>query len=259
MLIRSRFIFQLLFCFGFTAVWSQTAQLTGLITGNGDVENIHVINRTSNLFTTTNALGVFRITATYKDTIQFTSVRFKKVTIVVSYKNIQEKSLNIFLEENINVLDEVIVGKILTGELDSDIGNSDAKRPIDFYDIGLPGYTGKPLTQSERRLEEARSSQPGTIPILPLINAISGRTKAMKERVRLERQSALLKSIKDRLSKDFFNVNSLDSVYREEFFFFCSEDEAFEMRCSNKSDIEIYGFIEEKYTDFLINLKTRED
>ena len=36
-----------------------------------------------------------------------------------------------------------------------DIKNNEVERPIDFYDIGIPGYTGKPKTQSERRLHEA--------------------------------------------------------------------------------------------------------
>jgi len=239
--------------------WSQTVDIIGVVDGNGDIENIHVINKSSKMFTTTNALGAFRISAKYKDTIQFTSVRYKTATIVVSYKTIQEKRLKVYLEELINVLDEVIVGKVLTGDLDSDIENSDAERPINFYDLGLPGYTGEPLTQSERRLEEARSVQPGMIPLLPLINAISGRTKMLKKRVILERITVLTEDIKARLSKDFFNTYPINEKFRKEFFYFCSEDLNFENRCKNKSDIEVYEFLAEKYVEFTKNLKIRED
>ncbi|MBT8279517.1 MAG: carboxypeptidase-like regulatory domain-containing protein [Bacteroidia bacterium] len=238
---------------------SQTAELMGAVVGNDDVENIHVINTTSNKFTTTNALGIFRITAQYKDTIQFTSVRYKTATVVVSYNMIQNKSIKVFLEDQINVLDEVIVGKILTGDLDSDINNSDAERPINFYDVGLPGYKGKPLTQSERRLVEATKVQPGMIPLLPLLNLISGRTKMLKNRVVLERISMLRSEIKDKSSKDFFSANPLNEKYHEEYFYFCAEDENFETRCRGKSQLEVFEFLKEKYDQFLVNLNSNKD
>ena len=238
---------------------AQTVELYGQVFGNEDVENIHVINRSSKLFTTTNALGNFRISAKPRDTIQLTSVQYKTATIVVSYEMVQKKELKVYLEENINVLDEVLVGKVLTGRLDSDVENSDAERDIDFYDLGLPGYKGKPLTQSERRLAEATKAQPGVIPILPLINAISGRTKMLKERVRLESISVLSNSIKDRLSKDFFGTHPLPKSLHEEFFFYCSEDPTFMKRCQNRSDIEIFEYLTEKYHSFKANLETRKD
>ncbi|NND52740.1 MAG: hypothetical protein HKN54_10050 [Flavobacteriaceae bacterium] len=240
-------------------VWAQTVEIRGVVDANDDVENIHVINKSSNMFTTTNALGVFKISAKYRDTIQFTSVRYKTATILVSYQMIRDKALKVYLEENINVLDEVIVGKVLTGDLSSDIENSEAERPINFYDVGLPGYVGKPLTQSERRLQEARTVQPGMIPILPLINAISGRTKMLKKRVILERITVLTEDIKARLSKDFFNTHPLDEAYHKEFFYFCSEDQDFENRCRNKSDIEVFEYLEEKYVEYKENIGSRKD
>lgn len=238
---------------------AQTVELFGQVFGNEDIENIHVINRSSKMFTTTNALGNFKISAKHRDTIQLTSVLYKTATVVVSYDMIQKKEIKVYLEENVNVLDEVLVGKVLTGRLDSDVENSDAERDINFYDVGLPGYKGKPLTQSERRLAEATKAQPGVIPILPLINAISGRTKMLKERVRLESISQLATSIKDRLSKDFFGTHPLEETYHEEFFFYCSEDPTFMQRCKNRSDIEIFEYLSEKYVSFKDNLETRKD
>ena len=240
-------------------VYAQKVEIDGQVFGNEDVENIHVINKSSKMFTTTNALGNFRISAKHRDTIQFTSVQYKTATVVVSYEMIQTKKMKVYLEENVNVLDEVLVGKVLTGELSSDIKNSDAERPIDFYDVGIPGYKGKPLTQSERRLQEARTVQPGMIPILPLINAISGRTKMLKERVRLETVSILANSIKDRIAQDFFSNYPLPETFREEFFLYCSEDPLFLQRCQNRSDIEIIEFLAEKYESYVANLETRKD
>ena len=96
--------------------YAQTAEIKGRVIGQDDVENIHVINKTSKMFTTTNVLGSFKINAKFRDTIQFTSVQYKTETLIVSYKNVQEKTLVVYLEEQINILDEVIVGKVLTGK-----------------------------------------------------------------------------------------------------------------------------------------------
>ncbi|WAC01499.1 hypothetical protein N7U66_16040 [Lacinutrix neustonica] len=58
--------------------------------------------------------------------------------------------------------------------------NSDAKPTINFYDVGIPGYKGKPKTKSERQLQTAGDFKPimllgllaGSMPFDPLLNAI---------------------------------------------------------------------------------------
>lgn len=248
-----------LFLLGFcVSSWSQETLLIGKVIGNSEVENIHVINKTLNRFTTTNSVGAFQITAKLQDTIQITSIKYKSKLVVVSAKNLEAKRITIYLEEHINVLDEVIVGKVLTGDLNSDIQNSEAEKPVDFYDIGIPGYTGPKKTQSERRLVEATTGS-GIIPLNPIINAISGRTKMLKNRISLERKDNLMRSIKDRLSGEFFENNELHEDYRMDFLYFCSEDIDFEKRCKKKSDIEIIIFLQEKLEMYQQNLTESKD
>jgi len=245
----------------FNAV-AQTVDLNGEIIADQDLEGIHIINKTSNRFTTTNAYGKFSIPAKYKDTILVSSVQYKQTEVLVTYQNIQDGIISIYLEEQVNVLDQVIVGKILTGDLDSDIKNSDAERPIDFYDLGLPGYTGRRLTQSERRLADADGGTfvtLTTINVYKILNRISGRTNMLKERVFLERKTVLTNALKARMDEDFFSLYPIDEKYKEEFWYFCSEDENFEKRCKGKSDIEIFEFLIEKHTDFMKNLVERQD
>ena len=75
--------------------------------------------------------------------------------IVIDDEMLKNRTIEVNLEEQVNQLDEVTVGKILTGDLLSDINNTEGEPPINFFDVGIPGYTGKPATQSERRLAEA--------------------------------------------------------------------------------------------------------
>ncbi|MDW5290441.1 carboxypeptidase-like regulatory domain-containing protein [Formosa sp. PL04] len=235
--------------------------ISGVISGDDDVENIHVINKTSKRFTVTNAKGAFFIEAKLNDTIVFTAVQYTTKEIIVKAPNLLSKTMYVFLSEDINVLSEVVVGKVLTGDLLLDIGNFETTRDINFYDVGIPGYTGKRKTQEERRLFTAGEFKPimllgllgGSLPIDPILNAISGRTKMLKSRIELEENEALVKKIKHNLSDDFFSDHPLSEFKQMDFWYFCIDDPDFKVRCYRKSDIEILAFLKEKYLQYIDN------
>jgi hypothetical protein len=255
--------------FSFLEITSQNIEISGKIESKTDIENIHIINKTAKVFTITNKLGDFTITGKLNDTIVFSSVQHKLKEVIISKQIISTKAMYVVLEEQINELDEVLVGKILTGDLMSDIKNTDGDPPINFYDVGIPGYTGKPATQSERRLAEASEFSPslngnsmgagGAISILPIINAITGRTKMLKNRVDIEKREALMRSVKARLSKEFFTVNHLKEDLIMDFFYFCADDEHFIEQCDNKTDIEVLSFLKIKYAQYLANTNSTKN
>lgn len=245
--------------------YAQTIQIKGVVIGSTDVGNIHVINKTSNKFTTTNQLGSFIIEAKLSDTLVFSSIQYNLKAVSVSPKIMLEKKMTVLLEEKVNELDEVTVGKVLTGDLDSDIKNSDAERPINFYDVGIPGYTGKPKTQSERKLHEADAGKYVAIGLglgvnlNKILNGITGRTKKLKERVRKEHNDGLLERIKAALTENFFVIYPLEESMKNDFFYFCSEDENFEKRCKGKSDMEVFEFLAEKIVAYKANLNEKRN
>ncbi|MEO6348170.1 MAG: carboxypeptidase-like regulatory domain-containing protein [Aquaticitalea sp.] len=248
------FIFALLFSGISTA---QSVEINGKVMANDDeVEGIHVINKTESQYTITNSNGEFRIPVKLNDSIIFVAIKYNYKAVLVNSDNIKSKTLNVNLTELINQLDEVVIGKILTGNLLSDIENSDAKRDINFYDLGIPGYTGKPFTQSERRLNEAITGG-GILPLNPILNYLSGRTKMLKNQIMLERLETCLDRIKSNLSETFFEYNRLEESLRTEFFFFCSEDEQFDTICRIKNDITTLEFLKVKLEDFKTNLQTK--
>ncbi len=248
----------------FQATQAQTVEILGRVKSDVNIENIHVINKTGNFFTITNTQGEFKIKAKLSDTLQFSSIQHKEKHVIITNEVIFTKAILVLLDEQINELDEVIVGKILTGNLLLDINNIEGKPPVNFYDVGIPGYTGKPKTQSERRLSEASEFKPSlgagaAVPILPIINAITGRTKMLKNRVKVETTEALMQSIKGRLSKDFFASNPLKEDLRVDFFYFCADDEHFMKYCKNQSDFNILVFLRQKYRQYMANRKTVDD
>lgn len=236
---------------------SQNIDLLGKVQSETDVENIHVINRTAQKFTTTNSSGEFKITVSINDTLVFSSIQHKLVSVLVDEKIMNDRTLVVFLEEQINALNQVVVGKILTGDILSDVGNVEGK-PITTKQVGIPSYQGKPKTQNENRLNEATTGG-GFVPLFPIINAISGRTKELKKRVLLEEKETLMYSIKARLSDDLFSVEPLHEDHIMEYFYFVSESDDFLTRCKNKSDILVLEYLLEKIRIYKKNKYQNED
>ncbi|GAA3609978.1 hypothetical protein Q4Q39_16810 [Flavivirga amylovorans] len=266
-MVKAKDIVIVFMLFSFQTIISQSIEILGKVQSNSGVENIHVINKTAQIFTITNEKGEFKIKVTLNDSLVFSSIQHKLKEVVISNENISNRAILVKLEEQINELEEVIVGKVLTGDLLKDIANVEGDPPINFYDVGIPGYKGKIATQSERRLSEAGEFKPkmllgvltGGIPLNPILNGISGRTKILKNRVEVETKEALMNTVKAKLSKDFFASNPLDEDLRMDFFYFCADDEHFVKYCKNKTDFEILIFLKSKYKQYTENLNSEKD
>ncbi|MFB9055105.1 carboxypeptidase-like regulatory domain-containing protein [Formosa undariae] len=239
--------------------------IIGKIAGKDDIENIHVINKSSKRFTISNVNGEFSIEAKLNDTLIFSSIQYSTKEVVIDAAILIRNTLYVSLSEDINTLEEVVVGKVLTGNLMLDIGSSTAKRNINFYDVGIPGYQGKPSTKAERDLSGAGGEfKPimllgllgGSLPVDPIINGISGRTKKLKKRIAFEKKHELMQDIRHRFSNDFFNEHPLSELKQMDFWYFCSDDPDFKERCNSKLDMEILTFLNEKYVQYNKNLKS---
>ena len=238
------------------AVWKMQAQkveISGKIISDGELEGIHVINKTSYRYSTTDQNGLFTIVGKLSDSLYFSSIQNISKTIILNAQHISSKSITVSLSESINALDEVTVGTILTGDLNSDITNSDVDRPIDFYDLGIPGYTGPRLNLVERRLFEADAG-PLVIGLglnfSKLLNMISGRTKILKEYVKLDNDKQTIQRIKDVVGPLFFTTNELKEDKHMEFYYFCADAPDFQQRCKGRSDVEILQFLDSKLKAF---------
>lgn len=254
---KIKYIYFIIGFFYFGHVSSQTI-IQGKIFGTDEVEGIHVINKTESKFTITNSNGEFAIPVKLFDTLVFSGVSYQTKEVLIDETIIKSKTLTVNLAENITALDEVVIGKILTGNLLSDIENSDAKRAVNFYDLGIPGYVGKPKTQSERRLNEATTGG-GIVPLNPLINAISGRTKMLKNQIKLEKQDVCMNKIKSDFSDLLFEKDSLDEASQAEFFYYASEDEQFSSLCKLNQGIKTLEFLKQKLKAYKVNLQNKKE
>ncbi len=252
-----RFIFLLL---SLALSQAQTREISGIIKADGNVEGIHIINKTSYRYATTDQNGSFTIQAKLSDSLYFSSIQYTPKIVVVVPKIMKDNFIEVRLEDSVTELDEVTIGKLLTGDLNADISNSDVERPIDFYDVGLPGYTGPRKTQSESRLYEADAGKMvylgfpyAMLNLNKFLNKITGRTKKLKTALNIEREKNILTHIKEVVGSKLFQQEELSEHLIPEFYFFCTDDPNFKQRCTNRSDIQILQFLQEKLKEFKAN------
>lgn len=238
-------IFVVLLCFSVNALRGQEIVLKGKVVSSEDVENIHVINKTSKRFTITDESGAFQIPVKRLDTIVFSSLQHQEKEIVVYDNMYHEAYVEIPLVATTYALDEVVVGKILTGNIIEDIGQVEGE-PITAKKLGIPSYQGPLMSLNQRRLYTAQSGGP----LGMLINAITGRTKKLKLYVELEKKDALLDDIKKQFSEELFYLEPLEEIYQMEYFYYCTEDAVFEEVCRSGNDMAIIEFLHEKLKEF---------
>lgn len=246
------FIFLISFA---SLTFSQTIELKGKVLTTQEPENVHVINKTLKKNTITNSSGIFDIEVKLQDTLVFSSIQHELQVLIIDQDIYKNGTVVITLIERVNQLDEVVVGNLLTGNMNSDISNVEGE-PMTSKKAGIPSFQGKPLTPAQRYLKDAGDLNPqlggslggvgASIRLIPVINAITGRTKQMKKYVKLEEKEILMYHLKSHVSPGLFKDYQLQDEFVMEFLFFASEQPDFLDRCKNKTAVDQYEYLKEK-------------
>ncbi|NNE75444.1 MAG: hypothetical protein HKN31_00020, partial [Pricia sp.] len=147
---------------------------------DGDVAATHVLNTTTRRATITDNTGFFAIPAKLNDTLVFSAVQYKRKEIVVTLSVLESKLLLIPLEEALTELDEVVVTPYnLSGNISTDLKSLVIEPVVTTSTLGLPNAYVMPITKAQRELHTATTGG-GIVPLFPIINGISGRTKMLK-------------------------------------------------------------------------------
>ena len=110
-----------------------------VIVENNDVAGITIFNKSSNLVAITDQNGEFVLSVSLNDFIEVSALQFQNINFQVNETIIKSKSMKIFLIEEINKLDEIIVSaKGLSGNLERDINVTKAFKPkLDALYFGI--------------------------------------------------------------------------------------------------------------------------
>ncbi|MGV8946432.1 MAG: hypothetical protein ACOH1N_08390 [Lutibacter sp.] len=112
MKLRSKHIFVsitlLVFVYSNLLAQKSIVKLDGTVKNDSIfLQDINILNLTSNIGTSSDKNGNYIIYASIGDTIQFSSIVYKQRIIKISKIHIENKTITVYLEQGINELDEV--------------------------------------------------------------------------------------------------------------------------------------------------------
>ncbi|WP_233268291.1 carboxypeptidase-like regulatory domain-containing protein [Cellulophaga sp. L1A9] len=211
---------------------------------DGDVAATHVMNISTKKAAITDIDGFFTISASLMDTLVFSAIQYQRKEIVVTAEILTSKTIYITLAPALNQLKEVVVMPYnLTGNLAQDMRSEPV---VVAATLGLPNAYVKKKTQSERKLIEATSGG-GLIAVTPLINAITGRTKMLKDRVKRDEKYARTERVRAfYLDTLYVTELKIPALKIDDFLYFCEVDDSFSSIVDTHDKIRIWEFLRKK-------------
>lgn len=101
-----------------------------IIVEGGDIGGITIYNTTSKQGSITNDKGEFKIKVALNDKIEVSSLQYENISFLVNEAIVKSKTIKLFLIEEINKLDEIVVlKKTLSGNLKTDIAEAKTFQP----------------------------------------------------------------------------------------------------------------------------------
>lgn len=220
----------------------------------GDVAAIHVSNTASKRGTITDIDGFFTIAAQLNDTLVFSAVQFKKEEVIVTIAVLEHDNLEVYLEESLTQLNEVVVMPYnLTGDINRDMSSLETGRIITASTEKLPNATIRVATQSERNLFTATDLDCNCTgsKLDPLFNYISGRTKMIKRRIARDAQEDITTNVR-KFYADSFYIKSLKIPKNkiDDFVYFSERDSSFNTVASAKDKLKLWELLQRKSLEY---------
>lgn len=226
----------------------EVKDLEGRVTStDGDVAATHVLNTTTQRAGITDIHGFFSIQVRVNDTLVFSAVQFKKKEIVITPSIFTSKNLIVPLDDALEQLDEVTVTPYnLSGDIIKDIGVLDTEPVVTASTLGLPNAYVRVLTKAERELFEATSGG-GFIPLNPILNGISGRTKMLKKRLERDKLYSRTERVREFYADSLYRTQlKIPENKTDDFFYFCEVDTTFQHVVDTHDLFQIWEYLEKR-------------
>ncbi len=229
-------------------------QLQGRVSSrNSDVVGVVVQNVTTERAVITDVDGNFSILVKLNDTLVFSAVQYKRKVLPINEVLFNTSFITVPLDQFVNELEEVVVKPYnLSGDLDKDLGGLQLEKDVSAEALGLPNADVNVITQSERKLQQATYGKfnVGMIlspPLDPIINAITGRTKMLKNRVKVDKTYARTERVQDFYTDSLFlTILKIPIEKIDDFMYFCEVDQKFQNVVDSHDKLKILDFMVSK-------------
>ncbi len=227
-------------------------ELKGRIVETGEgIPNVHLLNLSAEMATITNAEGYFSMDTRVGDTVLISAIRYERKTFVVTDQMLESSGLQIEMVPFVNELEEVVVRPYnLSGKLDEDLLNLSVEEPVTAASLNLPNAYAKKRTQAERQLIEAKTGG-GLIPLNPVLNAISGRTKMLKKRLARDQAYLQTQEVRARYADSLFvSELNIPEIRIPDFMYFCEMDSEFAGLADSEDLLKMWDFLKAKGLEY---------
>jgi hypothetical protein len=233
-----------------------------IVEGN-DIEGIAIYNLTSSIGTITDENGEFIIAAALNDLLEIRGLEYKNFDVNINKSILESKKIHIFLIEEINKLDEIIVitTKKLSGNLSTDLNKVNTfNQKLDAIYFSIRNDDSyKNISDSRNQVsKKVIPSETQTITDgLNIVNLVDQlliplfRSKVNNKEA-LGMQEVPAKFVKHYLGSNFLIQNFNIPAHRVEEFIMYVEDDTFDFNLLNYgNEIEFIELINEKSKTFL--------
>ncbi len=216
-----------------------------------DLSGITIQNLSKKTGAVTNSIGEFEILVSPGDSLRITSVQIQPKLLVIEPSLYASSYLRIPLDPFVNELEGVTLNPYgLSRLLSEDVTRIELNPEVNASVLGLPNADAPELTQSQRLLYEATSGG-GLIPLNPLLNALTGRTKMLKNRIALEAKNAKIDQVIKRYEKPLFEgYLAIDSSEILRFLYYCEQDSLFTELVAMGDELKFLEFMKKKSSSF---------
>lgn len=231
-------------------VFSQQKELQGKITNTTDVTGIHILNQTTRYNAITNQKGEFIIAAKVYDTLLISSITYVPKRVIVSETFYNQGKLTITLDEIVNELAEVKLGNQLTGNLNTDLQNIKTEKVLQFDDVGIPGFKGKP---EEKIVPVVPAIGFGAVvDVEALYKHLSGYYKTLRTKRKWDAQNQTVAGIINLYGPDFFaEAYNIPENRLYDFLLFCIESDTVVQDFKKENYSRVITVIEENAEAYL--------
>lgn len=235
--MRSNSTFPILLLFVAQFVCSQNEKLLQgrIVVKDATPQGVHIINLMNEKETVSDSQGVFSIEAKSDDLLVFSADHLDYMRKIIEASDYDSPVLIIEMTSKINELDEVEVRNY---------------SHLNAESLGITNGV-KIYTPAERKLKTAGDFKPihllgilgGSLPLDPILNAINGRTKRLKEEIKIEKKEQYLSKLEGLYEEDFYTEKlKINSDYVDGFKYYILENDAF-VAILNKNDETQLSFL----------------
>ncbi len=226
----------------FGSTFAQKVALNGTVLfDNIPLENVNVVNLTTSKSATTDDKGVFVLFVNLGDSLQLNYLGMETIHRLINQNDFDTAKMTFTMKMASSALDEVKINA------------------IDAVSLGIIPKKVKPLTSNERKFvgESEINSVNLTgffgfgIGLIPLINAVNGRTKELKNNIKIEKKEAVINHLK--LNYSEFLTAKLKLTEDEkliQFYYYLVDLNGIENEVYNQNTAQVNFFLFNKYLEF---------